>query len=133
MALPMMSATEVARAIAENTGVTQTDVKHVLDDLKDLILSELEDAHRFKIAGVVQLEPKVRPARKARMGRNPATGESIPIAAKPADAVVRARVLTEAKQAVPSVGRLRNALSASKPAPRKTKGKVAKKKAKVQR
>jgi nucleoid DNA-binding protein len=120
MALPMMTATQVAKSIAENTGISTTDVRHVLDDYRDLILSELEACNRVKILNVVQLEPKVKPARKARMGRNPATGEPVKIAAKPAEAVVRARVLSEGKSAVPTLSRLKSALAKSKPAPRKT-------------
>lgn len=124
MPLPMMTVAQVAASIAENTGISKTDVRHVLDDLRDLVLSELEECHRFKLLNLVQLEPKVKPARKARMGRNPQTGEDVQISAKPAEAVVRARVLTEAKSAAPSLQRLRSRLSASqkpskaKPAPK---------------
>lgn len=120
MALPMMTVAQVAKSIAENTGISVTDVRHVMDDLKDLTLAELEDCKRFKLLGIVQLEPKMKPARKKRMGRNPATGEELEIAAKPAEAVIRARVLAEAKTATPALTSLRKALSASAPKPKAT-------------
>jgi len=129
----MLTAAGLASALAEETGITQTDVRHMLDELKNLTLRELADGHRVKLVGLVQLEPKIRPARKARMGRNPRTGEQVEISAKPAESVVRARVLAEAKGAAPSVRKLSEALGVpdpgtkvpkDDPAPRKAKKKV---------
>jgi hypothetical protein len=52
---------------------------------------------------LVQLTVRVKPAQKTRKGRNPATGEEITIAAKPASVDVRAPPLATAKAALPSV------------------------------
>ena len=41
-----------------------------------------------------------KPARKARMGRNPATGEEMKIAAKPATTVVRVSALKALKDTI---------------------------------
>jgi nucleoid DNA-binding protein len=41
-----------------------------------------------------------KPARKSRMGRNPATGEPIKIAAKPASTVVRVSALKALKDTI---------------------------------
>jgi hypothetical protein len=60
----------------------------------------------------VQLTVRVKPAQKKRSGRNPATGEEITIAAKPASVDVRARVLARAKGALPSVQKARRRLAA---------------------
>jgi Bacterial DNA-binding protein len=46
---------------------------------------------------------RVKPAQKKRKGRNPATGEEIDVAAKPASVDVRARPLGKAKASLPSV------------------------------
>jgi len=116
MALPMMSAAEAARELADKSGITQTDVRHVLDELHDLAIRELEQGNRFKLAGLVQLEPKVRPARKARVGRNPATGEDVQIAAKAAETVIRARLLADARQVSLSVKKLSARIEEHKPA-----------------
>jgi DNA-binding protein HU-beta len=111
MALPMLTATEMASELAERTGVSKTDVRHVLDELHNVVIEQLGFCQRVKIANIVQLEPKIKAKRKARIGRNPATGEDVKIAAKPAEAVVRARVLKPGKDAAPSLPKLRRALS----------------------
>jgi DNA-binding protein HU-beta len=115
MALPMLTAAATAAELARRTGITQVDVRHVLDELKNLTVDELTNGNRFRVVGLVQLEPKIRPARAARMGRNPRTGEDVQIEAKPADVVVRARVLKDAQQAHPSLGKLSKALGVPKP------------------
>lgn len=48
------------------------------------VLEELGNAQKVRIGGLVQLTVRVKPAQKARKGRNPATGDEITIAAKPA-------------------------------------------------
>jgi nucleoid DNA-binding protein len=55
----------------------------------------------------------VKPATKKRKGRNPATGEEITIAAKPASVDLRARPLAKAKEALPSVQKARRRLAAA--------------------
>jgi nucleoid DNA-binding protein len=54
----------------------------------------------------------VKPATKSRKGHNPATGEEITIAAKPASVDVRARPLARTKEVVPSVQKARRRLAA---------------------
>jgi nucleoid DNA-binding protein len=49
-------------------------------------------------------------AQKARQGRNPATGEEITIGPKPASVDVRARALTKAKGALPSLQKAKKRL-----------------------
>jgi len=58
------------------------------------------------------LAVRVKPAQKARPGRNPATGETITIAKKPAAVDLRARPLAKAKGALPSVQKARRRLAA---------------------
>ena len=48
------------------------------------------------------------------MGRNPATGEAIKVAAKPASVDVRARPLAKAKAALPSLQKTRRRLAPPK-------------------
>jgi nucleoid DNA-binding protein len=55
---------------------------------------------------------RVKDATKSRKGRNPATGEEITIAAKPAAVTVKARPLAKAKAALPSVAAARRRLAA---------------------
>jgi hypothetical protein len=63
-------------------------------------------------AGLFQLTVGVKPARKARTGRAPATGELIRIVAQPASVDVRARPLARAKAALPAVHKARRRLAA---------------------
>jgi len=85
-----------------------------LDALEDVVLDEIASAEKVKIGGLIQLTVRVKPASKARKGRNPATGEEITIAAKPSSVDVRARALTKAKAALPSVQKARPRLAAER-------------------
>jgi nucleoid DNA-binding protein len=50
------------------------------------------------LPGVLKIRIVHRPARKARQGRNPQTGEPIMIKAKPASKAVKAQVLKNLKE-----------------------------------
>lgn len=63
-------------------------------------------------AALFQLTVGVKPARKARTGRAPATGELITIVAQPASVDVRARPLARPKDALPAVQKARRWLAA---------------------
>ena len=76
------------------------------------VLAEIGNAQKVRIGGFVQLTPRVRPTTRERQGRNPATGEAITIAAKPASVELRARPLAKAKGALPSVQKARRRLAA---------------------
>ena len=71
----------------------------LIDELASLAVSETRKAGSFTIPGIGKL---VMVKRKARMGRNPATGETIQI---PAKTVAKMRVAKAAKEAI--VGRKR--------------------------
>jgi DNA-binding protein HU-beta len=94
---------QLADAVAERAELTRAEAKRALAALEEVVLDEIGNAEKVKIGGLVQLTVRVKPATKARPGRNPATGEEITIAAKPASVDVRARALAKAKQALPSV------------------------------
>jgi nucleoid DNA-binding protein len=101
-----LTQTQLAQEVAQRADVSQAEAKRVLTALEEVVLDQIGSAEKVKIGGVVQLEARVRPATKERPGRNPATGEEITIAAKPASVAVKARVLAKAKQAAPSLSRL---------------------------
>jgi DNA-binding protein HU-beta len=103
---------QLLAAVADRVECTKTDTKRVLDALEAVALEELGNAQKVRIGGLVQLTVRVKPAQKKRPGRNPATGEAITIAAKPASVDVRARPLTRAKGALPSVQKARRRLAA---------------------
>jgi len=107
-----LTQTELATAVADRAQLSKTDAKRALAALDEVVLDELGQAEKVRIGGLVQLTVRVKPAQKARQGRNPATGEQITIAAKPASVDLRARPLARAKEALPSVQKARRRLAA---------------------
>ena len=99
-------------AVAERAELSKADAKRALASLDEIVLEELGNAQKVRIGGLVQLTVRVKPAQKARKGRNPATGEEITISAKPASVDLRARPLARAKGALPSVQKARRRLTA---------------------
>jgi nucleoid DNA-binding protein len=107
-----LTQTQLATAVADRAGITRNEAKRVIAALDEVVLEELGNAQKVRIGGLVQLTVRVKPAQKARKGRNPATGEEITIAAKPASVDLRARPLARAKAALPSVQKARRRLAA---------------------
>jgi len=69
---------DLVAAIAAETGLTQTAVGGVLDAFFGVVSANVAKGTKVAIPGWVSFE---RTARAARTGRNPATGETIKIAA----------------------------------------------------
>jgi DNA-binding protein HU-beta len=107
-----LTQTQLASAVADRAEINRNEAKRVLAALEEVVLEELGNAHKVRVGGLVQLTVRVKPAQKARKGRNPATGEEITIAAKPASVDLRARPLARAKAALPSVQKARRRLAA---------------------
>jgi DNA-binding protein HU-beta len=80
--------------LAEHTETSNKTAKAFLEHLSGVAISEVKKNGVFVLPGLGRL---VRQDRKARMGRNPATGESIKI---PAKKVVKFRVAKAAKDAI---------------------------------
>lgn len=109
MALPLMTQGELVEDLAERLGWSKSDVRHFIAELEEVVHDNLKACVRTKIAGVT-IYPHLRPKQKARMGRNPATGEEVKIKAKPAQSVVKAKVDSKLKEHAPSTKKLQNAL-----------------------
>ena len=107
-----LTQTQLVSAVADRAEMSKTDAKRALAALDAIVLEELGNAQKVRIGGLVQLTVRVKPATKKRKGRNPATGEEITIAAKPASVDLRARPLAKAKGALPSVQKARRRLAA---------------------
>ncbi len=87
-----MTKTQTVKTLAENTKLSKAQVTTFLDELAKLSYSEAKNG--FTIPGIGKL---VLVDRKARMGRNPATGETIQI---PAKTVVKFRIAKACKESV---------------------------------
>ncbi len=99
------SKAQIVLAIAEDTGLSKRDVFAVLSSLGSQARRHLmkRGSGEFVIPEVaVKLKRALRPATKARKGRNPFTGEEIMIKAKPATMRVKAMPLKALKEAVSS-------------------------------
>ena len=94
MATTRMTQTQLVRLIAEKNEVNNKVARSFLDTLAALAIIEVKKNGVFVLPGIGRL---VRVDRKARTGRNPATGESIKI---PAKKVVKFRVAKAAKDAI---------------------------------
>jgi DNA-binding protein HU-beta len=89
-----MTQTALVRHLAESLEVNNKVARQFLDSLSSLAIGEVKKNGVFVLPGIGRL---VRQDRKARMGRNPATGEAIKI---PAKKVVKFRVAKAAKDAI---------------------------------
>ncbi len=74
-----MTQTEIVNSIAEKTGLKKAQAKEFFTALATMASSEVKKSGEFTLPGFGKL---VKATRKAREGRNPATGETIKIAAK---------------------------------------------------
>ena len=87
-----LTKSQIVAALAEAAGISKAQAKVALEALVQLAYKGAKDG--FKIPGLGKL---VKVKRKARLGRNPATGETIKIAAK---TVLKFRVAKAAKDAI---------------------------------
>ncbi|NUN69757.1 MAG: HU family DNA-binding protein [Bacteroidetes bacterium] len=87
-----MSKSQIASHFADKFGMKKKVVTEFFEELSTLAYKEA--ANQFTIPGIGKL---VLVDRKARMGRNPATGETIQI---PAKKVVKFKVAKAAKDAI---------------------------------
>jgi DNA-binding protein HU-beta len=89
-----MGKSELFSHFAERFEMKRTQAREFFDELAALAEKELKRSSEFTLPNMVKL---VVQKRKARMGRNPATGDAIKI---PAKTVVKARIAKPLKDAV---------------------------------
>jgi DNA-binding protein HU-beta len=89
-----LTKSQIAAHFAEKFSMSRKQAVDVLDELANLAYAETKKKGEFTVPGVGKL---VKQQRKARTGRNPATGEAIKI---PAKTVMKFRVAKAAKDAI---------------------------------
>ena len=94
MAAGKLTQTQIISTLAEKVNVSKKEAKHFLATLADMAHKETKKNGEFTLPGLGKL---VKQKRKARTGRNPATGEPIKI---PAKTVLKFRIAKAAKDAV---------------------------------
>jgi len=87
-----LTKSQVIASIAETVGITKKQAGEIMESLVELAYKNAKNS--FTLPGLGKL---VLVNRKARIGRNPATGEQIQI---PAKRVVKFRVAKAAKDAI---------------------------------
>ena len=94
-----LSKSQMFEALAEDSGVTKSDVKKVWGSLERLIEASICERGygQFTLPGLMKVTTVRRPAIKARRGINPFTKEEIWFKAKPATTGVRIRALKKMK------------------------------------
>lgn len=89
-----MTQAQLIKLIAESCEVSSKIAKQFLTTYADTAVAQTKKVGEFVLPGIGKL---VRQERKARMGRNPATGAAIKI---PAKKVVKFRVAKSVKDAI---------------------------------
>ena len=70
---------EISEVLYESLGLSRQDAKDVLEDCFEAILNSLEQGESVKVSGFGKFEVRDK---KQRPGRNPKTGEAIPVTAR---------------------------------------------------
>jgi DNA-binding protein HU-beta len=94
MAKKPMTKSQIVSHFAEKFELSKKASAMVIEEVAALAIAETKKTGSFTVPGIGKL---VLVKRKARMGRNPATGATIKI---PAKTVVKMRIAKAAKQAI---------------------------------
>ncbi|HAN26462.1 MAG TPA: integration host factor [Halieaceae bacterium] len=94
-----LTKTQIVASIAESTTLSKKQVGDVLGELESLMERSLKKraVGEFTLPGLMKITTVKKPARKARKGINPFTGEETTFAAKPASVAVKVRPLKKMK------------------------------------
>jgi DNA-binding protein HU-beta len=87
-----MTQAQFFSAVAEASGLSKAQVRQVFTAVEETVLKTLKPGGKIPLGGLGAVKLVDR---KARMGRNPATGEAIKIPAKQVVKMLPAKVLKE--------------------------------------
>lgn len=95
-----MTKSQIFTEIADNTELSRKQVASVFDELEGLIARSIKKGAlgEFTVPGLMKVTTVKKPARKARKGINPFTGEETMFKAKPASIAVKVRPLKKLKE-----------------------------------
>ena len=94
------SKSQIVQEIAEMTSVARKEVTKMLEHLEDIIARHVspKGPGEFVLPGILKINAIKKPAKKARKGVNPFTGEEVTFKAKPASTAVKVRPLKKLKE-----------------------------------
>jgi nucleoid DNA-binding protein len=91
---------QIVQEIADMTAMARKEVGKVLEHLEDIIARHIspKGPGEFVLPGILKINAVKKPAKKARKGINPFTGEEVVFKAKPASTAVKVRPLKKLKE-----------------------------------
>jgi nucleoid DNA-binding protein len=95
-----MTKSQLVDKIAQLHELAKKDVRAMMEALAEVGYKELKKNGVFVVPGFAKFVVIKKAATKARMGKNPFTGQEMMFKAKPARKIVRARPVKAAKMAV---------------------------------
>jgi nucleoid DNA-binding protein len=95
-----MTKSQIVASLADSTGLTKKQVTSVMDEMNILMERSIKkrSVGEFTVPGIFKITTVKKPARKARKGINPFTGEETMFKAKPASIAVKVRPLKKLKE-----------------------------------
>lgn len=95
-----MTKSQIIASVSESTGLTKKEVGSVMDEMHTLMERSIKkrSVGEFTVPGIMKITTVKKPARKARKGINPFTGEETMFKAKPASTAVKIRPLKKLKE-----------------------------------
>merc|ERR1719191_508961 len=93
-----MTQTAVFQSVAETTGLKTKDAKSVVEALMAVAVEQVKKSGSFKLAGMLNMKLKNKPATKARKGINLFTKEPCVFKAKPAPKTVKCFAMKKLKE-----------------------------------
>ena len=95
-----LTKSQILASISESTGLTKKQVASVMGELETLIERSIKkrSVGEFTVPGLMKVTTVKKPAKKARKGINPFTGEATVFKAKPASIAVKVRPLKKLKE-----------------------------------
>jgi nucleoid DNA-binding protein len=95
-----MTKSQIVASLADSTGLTKKQVGSVMDEMHILMERSIKkrSVGEFTVPGIMKITTVKKPARKARKGINPFTGEETMFKAKPASTAVKIRPLKKLKE-----------------------------------
>ena len=127
MAKGTLNRSALLKQVSERTGMARKEVEQVYEHTVRTIQDAVKRGEKVALTGFGRFQQRVQAARKAGMGKNPFTGETIKIAARPERRLPKFLPAKQFKEYVSGAMKL-PALPAAKPA-KATAKKAAPKKA----
>ena len=95
-----LTKSQIVADVSESTGLSKKQVGSVMSELETLIERSIKkrSVGEFTLPGLLKVTTVKKPARKARKGINPFTGEATTFKAKPASIAVKVRPLKKMKE-----------------------------------